>query len=432
MHYLLILYSMWTPNSRNKANETDFEKLRQEKLKECEKFIEKLKEEQPVPNKAQIIIIGTGGTFQSAELDDGRLAPEWKLSESLKALQLPSDDRIEMYDGHNESRLFELFTADSANMWVEEWSILWEILAKIMREIPEYVDGFVVTHGTDTMARASSYLSYMLQNPPKPIIITGSQRPARKKWSDAKEKMEHCIWAIQRAKESGMSEVWLLCWTTLVRGTWAQKVWDETDNAFTSFNDPKGESIVTHATKEPWSIIFPQLLDFSVAEWSRNFLPHARKYNPNKPFIVNTFMNHDSDTLFIPTTDISDKLLREIIKPVNVWVFELLGSATANDRIVDSIEEFKNKGKIVLFRSPFHDSSLRAGHYSAGAKVSQMDVPILNTSPDSLRAKINFVAHKVWLHGKWEDSDIGKVYLPQDVQDFNEFMSINMVGELVE
>ncbi len=425
---------MWRSNSKGNLSEsvTDFEALRSEKLKECEKFIARLKQEEPVADKAQIIIIGTGWTFQSAEMDDGKMAPEWKLSESLKALQLPSDERIEMYDGQNESRLLELFKADSANMGVTEWSILWEVSAKIMKEIPNHVDGIIITHWTDTMARGASYLSYMLQNPPKPIIVTGSQRPARKKWSDAKEKMEHCIWAIQKAKEYGMAEVSLLCGTTLTRGTWAQKVWDETDNAFTSYNEPRWESIVSHVTREGWAIIFPQLLDFSVAEWSRRFLPHARKYNPNKPFIVNTNLTHDADTLFIQTTDISDTLLRHIIQPTNVWVFELLWSATANDKIVDTIEEFSNRGKIVLFRSPFHDSSLRAWHYSAWAKVSKMNVPILNTSPDSLRAKVNFVAHKIGLHGKWEDSDIWKVFDPQTVQDFGELMATNMVWELVE
>lgn len=410
----------------------DFERLREEKLKACDVFIAELKKEIPVPQKTQIIIIGTGWTFQSGEMDDWKMAPEWKLSESLKALQLPSDERVEMYDGENESRLFELFAADSANMGVWEWSILWEVIAKIMKEIPEYVDWVVVTHGTDTMARWASYLSYMLQNPPKPVIVTGSQRPARKKWSDAKEKMEHCIWAIQKAKEVGISEISLLCGTGLIRWTWAQKVWDETDNAFTSFNEPKWESIVAQATKEPWTLIFPQLLDFSVAEWSRKFLPHARKYNPNKPFVVNPHLTHDSDTLFIPTTDISDELLREIIKPTSVGVFELLWSATANDRVVDTIEEFSNRWKMVLFRSPFHDSSLRAGHYSAGAKVSQMNVPILNTSPDSLRAKINYVAHRLDLHNKWDESDIGLIYDPQTVQDFGELMARNMVWELVE
>jgi len=416
----------------NSIENQDFEQLRKEKLQLCDTFIAHMKNKPAVPHKTQIIIIGTGGTFQSAELDDGRMAPEWKLSESLKALQLPADDRVEMYDWEDESRLFELFTADSANMWVQEWSILWEVIGNIIKEIPNYADWIIVTHGTDTMARCSSYLSYMLQNLPIPVIVTWSQRPARQKWSDAREKLEECIWTIQKAKETGVSEVALLCGTTLVRWTWAQKVGDETDNAFTSFNDPKGESVVSHMNKNTGWIIFPQLLDFSVAEWSRDFLPHTRKHNPHKPFVINTSLQHDADTLFIPTTDISDMLLREIIKPVNVGVFELLWSATANDRIIDTVEEFSRRGKLILFRSPFHDSSMRAWHYSAGAKVSQMNVPILNTSPDSLRAKINYVSHRLGLHGTWKDSDIGQIYSPQQVQDFWEQMSTNMVWELVE
>gem|GEM_PF-4544169 len=45
-------------------------------MKQCQNFISTLKKEEPSTKKAQIIVIGTGGTFQSAEMDDGKMAPE--------------------------------------------------------------------------------------------------------------------------------------------------------------------------------------------------------------------------------------------------------------------------------------------------------------------------------------------------------------------
>ncbi len=407
---------------------------RQEILQKLNDFIIKLKKVEPKTGKTQIIIIGTGWTFQSAELDDGKLAPSWSLSESLKALQLPADERVEIFDGESDERLFELFNLDSANMTVLHWSMLWEIITKMLFEISEYIDGIIVTHGTDTMARGASYLSFMIQNSPKPIIFTGSQKPARQKWTDAWQNMKNSIWAIQKAKETWISEVMVLCWNTLVRWTWATKVWDETYNPFISFNQPQWEeSIISSASKwDEISRIFPQLIDFKVPEWIRNFFPHARKYDPNKIQPLFIPMWHDADIMRIPTTDISDEQVQAVLKTTSIAVFDLLWSATANDRIVNVIESFRQQNKIILFRSPFHDSTLRAWHYSAGSAVSKMNVCILNTSQDALIAKANYISHRLNLFSKWEmTSEFWKVFDPLTISDFQEIMGRNLVWELI-
>ena len=71
---------------------------------------------------------------------------------------------------------------DSSNVAPE----LWVRLADIIRENYERYDGFVVLHGTDTMSYTAAALSYLIQDSPKPIVLTGSQKPMGNPFTDAK------------------------------------------------------------------------------------------------------------------------------------------------------------------------------------------------------------------------------------------------------
>ena len=59
-------------------------------------------------------------------------------------------------------------------------------MAKTVQENYDKYDGFVICHGTDTMAYTSAALSYLIQNSPKPVIITGAQKPISMEITDAK------------------------------------------------------------------------------------------------------------------------------------------------------------------------------------------------------------------------------------------------------
>ena len=74
------------------------------------------------------------------------------------------------------------FNLDSSNVVPENWSTL----VKVAKEHYEDYDGFVIAHGTDTMAYTAAALSYMIQNSEKPIVITGAQRPINLDITDAK------------------------------------------------------------------------------------------------------------------------------------------------------------------------------------------------------------------------------------------------------
>ena len=125
--------------------------------------------------------------------------------DDLKNEKVPKWDMIEMDP-----------LLDSSNMTVFEWN---KIASKIEENYHRY-DGFVVLHGTDTMAYTASALSFMLENLDKPVVLTGSQIPFCEIRSDARDNL---ITSLMIAGEGRVSEVCLYFGGKLMRGNRATK-----------------------------------------------------------------------------------------------------------------------------------------------------------------------------------------------------------------
>ena len=125
---------------------------------------------------------------------------------------------------------------DSSNMDIE----VWIELLQIMENEYDNFDGFVIMHGSDTMAYSASALSFLLENVNKPIIFTGSQLPIGKIRTDGKENLITAI-EIASAKENGkpvVPEVALYFEYSLYRGNRTTKISAENFEAFQSPNYP--------------------------------------------------------------------------------------------------------------------------------------------------------------------------------------------------
>lgn len=121
----------------------------------------------------KILFIATGGTIASKKTENG-LTPQITPEELLSY--------IPEVEGLCEITAVNPFNLDSSNVVPENWSTL----VKVAKEHYEDYDGFVIAHGTDTMAYTAAALSYMIQNSEKPIVITGAQRPINLDITDAK------------------------------------------------------------------------------------------------------------------------------------------------------------------------------------------------------------------------------------------------------
>lgn len=118
----------------------------------------------------------------------------------------------------------------------------WVKLARIISEQYDHYDGFVVLHGTDTMAYTASALSYMLENLSKPVIVTGSQLPIGQLRTDGKENLLTSIEIAAARDEEGRAlvpEVCIFFEDRLMRGNRTTKINAEGFNAFRSYNYPE-------------------------------------------------------------------------------------------------------------------------------------------------------------------------------------------------
>ena len=169
----------------------------------------------------RVLIIYTGGTIGMTRTDDG-YAPRSGYFRAaldnisdLHAPEMPAWDFMEM------SPLL-----DSSNMTVHEWNRI----AAIVAQRYDAYDGFVVLHGTDTMAYTAAILDRMMDCCPIPVIITGSQRPFFADDSDGKANLLN---ALNAACES-FGGVHILFGDKLIRGGRAYKAYTRSDNAFIS------------------------------------------------------------------------------------------------------------------------------------------------------------------------------------------------------
>ena len=111
-----------------------------------------------------ILLIATGGTIASRPTAAGGLAPAITSQELLSCVpELAEFCRIDA---------IQLYNLDSTNMGPEQW----QGIAAAVQENYDRYDGFVITHGTDTMGYTAAALSYMIRKSPKPVVLTARNR----------------------------------------------------------------------------------------------------------------------------------------------------------------------------------------------------------------------------------------------------------------
>ena len=166
-------------------------------------------------------IINTGGTFSSRPSEKG-LAPEIR-GEEIGRLFSDLGQELE-YD------IEDYCSLDSANIIPEDWH---NIAQLIIRGAADY-DGFVIIHGTDTMAYTASMLSFMLRGIPVPVVLTGSQMPLGVPMSDAEDNFHCAVWMAL----SGAGGVYVAFNRKIMLGCRTSKVRTVSFDAFESINYP--------------------------------------------------------------------------------------------------------------------------------------------------------------------------------------------------
>lgn len=190
--------------------------------------------------KKRILAIATGGTIASRKTEEG-LVPAMKPDAILE--YVPQIEEFCKID------VIQLLNLDSTDMMPPHWLLIAETIEKNY----EAYEGFVILHGTDTMAYTAAALSYLIQNINKPIVLTGSQQPVDRDITDARANLVNSFFYASQPDAAG---VVVLFDGQVIAGTRARKVRTKSFHAFSSIDFPnlslvRDGKLIRYIKKEP-------------------------------------------------------------------------------------------------------------------------------------------------------------------------------------
>jgi L-asparaginase len=294
-----------------------------------------------------ILVLNTGGTIGMVlDPEDGSLKP-FNFDNLFE--QLPT---LKLFNYNIDNYCFDPLI-DSSNINPENWKKIVEVI----EENYELYDGFVILHGSDTMAYTASALSFMLQNLNKPVILTGSQLPLGMVRTDGRENLLTAV-EIAAAKEDDtpvVPEVCIYFENQLFRGNRTHKFNAQNFEAFHSFNYP--------ALAQAGVII----------DYNSNAI---QKPNFKKLRVFKTLGTRISILKLFP--GISMEAVEAILKTreLRVLILETYGSGNGptNPRFVKLIQDAITNGLIVLNVTQCQVGNVEMGKYETSIPLKRAGV----------------------------------------------------------
>ncbi len=232
----------------------------------------------------------------------------------------------------------------------------WVKMAQVIAENYDAYDGFVVLHGTDTMAFTASALSFMLENLGKPVVITGAQLPIGQLRTDGKENLLTSIEIASARNADGepmVPEVCIFFENRLMRGNRTTKINAEGFNAFRSYNCPSLADAGIRIKYDTLQIRRPDA---------------SRPFRPHYSFDANIFIL----TLF---PGISEEYVDAVVQMKNLraLVIQTYGSGNAPQKpwLFEKLRDFDRRGGILMNITQCSQGTVEMHRYETGLQLLQ-------------------------------------------------------------
>lgn len=292
--------------------------------------------------KKSIYVAYTGGTIGMQRSTNGYIPVSGHLQQQLA--NMPEFHRPEMpsFTIHEYEPLI-----DSSDMTPVDWQAIAE---DIQQHYDDY-DGFVILHGTDTMAFTASALSFILENLAKPVIVTGSQIPLAELRSDGQTNLLNALYV---AANYPVNEVSLFFNNKLLRGNRTTKAHADGFDAFASPN-------------------FPTLLEAGIH--IRRLVP-AQASLPDAPLIVHPITPQPIGVITIYpgiSADVVRNFLRQPVKALILRSYGV-GNAPQSPALLDELRQASERGIVVINLTQCISGRVNMGGYATGNALAQAGV----------------------------------------------------------
>lgn len=320
----------------------------------------------------KILMIGTGGTIASKWTENG-LAPGLTSEDILS--YIPQVKEV------CQVSTMQVCNIDSTNVTPDHWIML----ARVIEEQYERYDGFVVCHGTDTLAYTAAALSYMIQNSEKPIVITGSQKPINMDVTDAKTNL---LDSFIYAADDQSQDVTIVFDGKVIVGTRAKKERAKSYNAFSSINFP-----------------YPAVIQDQKVIRYLPTIPYKEKV---------TFYHEMCNSVYVLKVlpGMRPEILGYIFETYDAIVIESFGvgglPASMMERFYQEMQAWISRGKIVVMTTQVANEGSNMTVYEVGKKMKQ-DFNLIEAYDMTLEATITKL---MWLMGlpKMKYSKLKEMY----------------------
>lgn len=312
----------------------------------------------------KILMLGTGGTIASEMSPDG-LTPELGPQQLLR--YVPAVSVLCEVD------CLSLFSIDSTNITPAHWVRI----VRTLRERYDDYDGFVISHGTDTMAYTAAALSYLAQGARKPIVLTGAQKPINYDSTDSKLNL---IDAFTCACSERIHGVCIVFSGRVILGTRARKTCSKSFAAFSSINYPELAQLHDHRMM---SYIEP------------DYLPAPRFFE--------TLDEKVGLVKMIPGTD--PELLDFLLHRKDALVVECFGvgglPSYDDDRLFETVRRHTDAGRFLVMTTQVQNEGSDLSVYEVGhrLKSNRRVLEAYDMTSEAALAKI------MWILGQTRDAD---------------------------
>lgn len=307
----------------------------------------------------RILLIGTGGTIAS-EMTEGGLTPELTTEQLLA--HIPAIREICRVE------CVQLLNLDSTSITPQHWLMM----ARCIQERYDLYDGFVITHGTDTMAYTAAALSYLIQSSPKPIILTGAQKPIGFDSTDSKINLADAF----RCAASDLPGVSIVFNSHVILGTRARKTRSKSFQAFSSINYPDlgvlRDGVLLRYIRQDCHAapVFFDTLDSKVA---------LLKLTPGQDRAAADFLLERNDALIIESFGV--------------------GGLPEQGGFFDCLRDWMSKGRLIVLTTQVPSEGSDVGVYHVGHSL-KADLKVLEAYDMTTEA---VVAKLMWILGQTHD-----------------------------